>query len=479
MRLHRLALLLMPLLAACGSGKIEPEAGAILLEVRCAPGAPVPDELRVWAYDDTGRLWDGARIPAEGNLVAKNAEELGTILIQPGAIQGLLRIHVEGFAIGTRILDGIVVVDSMAGDRTVAVAMDSARPADLDGDDVPDAIDDCPGMANPQQGGCPAPVDSAVERDAAPDQASVADAGYDWPAAEGDSALDGPPLAADAAEERSPDGSLGKDRPGVDAIGPDAQSGARDDSSSGNGDVPSDWADAPSDLADALSDRPDAPSERADAPSDNRADLAPAAADVVVRLDTGVDGGQDSPSDAADAGDGAEAADTGADANSDSPGDLFDSEPSCGDGSVCNLPQGVQCNANAACASGACADGVCCTNACIGPCRSCNQPNANGVCQAYVVGSNPEGECSDGATCNGAGACGLAPPPDLANGEICSSPDQCASGFCTDGVCCDSACKDPCQVCGTGTCQPVQRTDDIPECTDGMTCNAKGKCVGG
>jgi hypothetical protein len=51
------------------------------------------------------------------------------------------------------------------------------------------------------------------------------------------------------------------------------------------------------------------------------------------------------------------------------------------------------------------------------------------------------------------------------------------SGFCKDGVCCDTDCLTPCMACGSGTCQIVKRTDDVPECTDTMTCNQKGTCV--
>jgi hypothetical protein len=54
---------------------------------------------------------------------------------------------------------------------------------------------------------------------------------------------------------------------------------------------------------------------------------------------------------------------------------------------------------------------------------------------------------------------------------------ECTSGNCRDNVCCNEACTLPCQSCGTGTCLPIEKADDIPECTGNMTCNAKGKCV--
>jgi hypothetical protein len=100
-----------------------------------------------------------------------------------------------------------------------------------------------------------------------------------------------------------------------------------------------------------------------------------------------------------------------------------------------------------------------------------------GICQAYAVGTNPESECSNGATCNGAGACGAPPPPNLANGQLCNAGTQCASGFCVDGVCCNSKCDQPCYACGTGRCLTVHNTEDIPQCSSGHTCDKKGNCI--
>jgi hypothetical protein len=146
---------------------------------------------------------------------------------------------------------------------------------------------------------------------------------------------------------------------------------------------------------------------------------------------------------------------------------------------ACGRPAGAACGLDADCVSGFCADGVCCETACLGPCRSCNQPSADGVCQPYRVGTDPERECGD-STCNGAGACGApAAPTDKPNGSVCGGAGECASGFCTDGVCCPVACTDPCFSCGTGTCAAVTNRSDAPQCVSPMTCNAKGRCVGG
>jgi len=153
----------------------------------------------------------------------------------------------------------------------------------------------------------------------------------------------------------------------------------------------------------------------------------------------------------------------------------------CGGGSggaaACPQANGAPCASNDQCTSGVCADGVCCNTGCTGACRSCNQPATVGTCQAYTSGADPERECGTGAACNGAGACAQLPDMKMANGQPCSGPTQCVSGFCADGVCCNSACGDACQSCSTGTCSSVKRADDVPQCTGTKTCNPKGDCV--
>ena len=411
MRGARIGLLvLLTLGLGCRSAKSVPEPGAALLHVKCAAGSPSPDELRTWVYDDDGVLWNGMRIPASGPLVKTSDTDLGTVLIQPGAFRGALRVHVRGLAGGTRILDGALSIPSLAGaGKTYDILLDPAAPTDVDGDDVPDVIDDCPGSSNPAQGGCPA--------------APATDGGSDVPLIEtglADSPSDSPSLVSDTDTL---------------AVGPNVGSDVGPES------------DVPTSISDGYT-----------------------AEDATVDMGTEVggtgevDSKPDSRGVAVDAIATADSSDTGGPA-------------ACIDGGVCNQSQGALCAKDAECASGFCADGVCCTNSCAGPCRSCSQPSATGICQGYAPGTDPELECSSGTTCNGAGACGPSSPPNLANGQLCSTVSQCTSGFCKDGVCCDSACTSPCQACGTGTCLAVKRTSDVPECTGTMTCNPKGNCV--
>jgi hypothetical protein len=328
----------------CRAATSVPEPGAVLLRLTAPVGTPEPDELRVWVYQDGGPLWSDVRVPEAGALRPEAADRLGTILIQPGDARGALRAHVRGLAAGARVSDAVLVIPATDRARgTFDLPLDVAVPADGDGDDVPDAIDDCPAMADPAQSGCP-------------------DAG-----ATDDGGADGP---ADGGEDAASDG-----------------------------------------------------------------------------LESGDAGGGDAP-------------------------------PGCDATGACDRPLGAVCSANPECASGYCVDGVCCANACVGPCRSCNQPNLNGTCQGYAAATDPEFECAAGTTCNGAGACGPASPPDnKANGTICGAASECASGFCKDGVCCNSACTSACQTCSTGTCKSVTRTADPPECGYPMTCNSGGRCT--
>jgi hypothetical protein len=293
---------------------------------------PAPDELRVSVYDDRGSLWTDARVPATGALKPESATRLGSVLIQPGTIQGALRVHVRAFVASARIAEATVAVPPGARGR-FALRLDGAVPADSDGDGLPDAIDDCPTVSNPGQGGCP----------------STGDGG------------DGGTRDGDGGGE--PDDGGGMDTINCDASG------------------------------------------------------------------------------------------------------------------ACNRAIGAACADSAQCASSFCVDGVCCANACVGPCRSCNQPGSDGTCQPYAQGTDPAGECTNGATCNGAGACG---PPSgglKANGATCGGGNECSSTFCKDGVCCNNACDGTCRTCATGTCADVKRRTDPPECDGTMTCNANAKCV--
>ncbi len=104
--------------------------------------------------------------------------------------------------------------------------------------------------------------------------------------------------------------------------------------------------------------------------------------------------------------------------------------------------------------------------------RTCNDAQC-GVQHAVAGTVCPAGSC------DGAGICVPALAP---NGEVCSSANACASGFCVDGVCCAEACAGACLACdlaaALGTCSPVEAgTDPASECFPGV-CDGAGACQG-
>jgi len=165
------------LLLGCRSATQTPEAGALLLQVDLGAGAPAPDELRLWAYDDTGVLWSNARFPAEGPLVPQSAAVLGTILLEPGTTVGDLRVDLRGLRGGAPADEALLTLSPAArAAGRVEVTLSAALPSDGDGDGVPDPIDDCPATPDPPQTGC------GADGGAADGAAGKADAGGGPPA---------------------------------------------------------------------------------------------------------------------------------------------------------------------------------------------------------------------------------------------------------------------------------------------------------
>jgi hypothetical protein len=400
------------LTAGCRSAETIPEPGAVLLRVLCAPETTTPDELWVSVFDDTGVLWENARVPASGPLVPKSATELGTLLIQPGSFQGPLRVHARGLAAGVRVGEGTLSIPAIGpGQQNFDLLLTGEAPADGDGDGVPDVLDDCPTRPNPRQGGC--------GTSGSPDA--------------------GPGVDATVADTGSTGG--GKDAK-EDSLGPV-------DTKLESVDAP------PSVVVDALVDGPRDLSPARDSAPEARLDTQPGeVADVPRPKDAAVDSGP-------------------VDANQ---GEV-EEDPVCDGPCPYSKSQGAVCAESTECASGECVDGVCCSSACVGPCRSCNQPGMNGQCSGYPAGLDPEDECAGAMACNGVGACGTTVLVDLTNGQLCGNANQCRSGHCVDGVCCNSACATECYTCGTGVCSPVYKADDVPQCTGTRTCNKKGMCV--
>jgi len=154
----------------------------------------------------------------------------------------------------------------------------------------------------------------------------------------------------------------------------------------------------------------------------------------------------------------------------------------CNGSGACEFPNGTICTVNAQCNSGFCVDGVCCSSSCTGSCQACSAAKTGGVdgtCSFVSANTDPEGECTGTADCNGAGAC------ELVNGiGPCTQNSQCVSGSCAvqDGVCCDNGCSGTCKACvvaktgvASGTCSNVTtNTDPDAECA--TECSGAGAC---
>ncbi len=155
---HRLLVfLLLAASAACRSPEVVVEPGAALLRVERADDASAPDELRVWAWDDGGTIWDDVRVPRSGALPAENGREIGTILLHPDAVQGALHVHVRGLALGLRVADGTLAVASLAAGPRIFDIVLAMR-----------SIDDCPVVPGPDQPSCPVTARSDAGPDSEP-----------------------------------------------------------------------------------------------------------------------------------------------------------------------------------------------------------------------------------------------------------------------------------------------------------------------
>jgi hypothetical protein len=304
-----LAISLFLLGLGCRAATSVPEPGAVLLRLTAARGAPAPDELRVWAYDDGGALWSDVRVPGAGALVAESADRLGTILVQPGDARGALRIHVRGLAGGARVSDGLLVIAPGArAQGTFALALDAAVPADGDGDDVPDSIDDCPSVADPAQSGC---VDAGAAGD--PDAAPAAGADADT--------ADAAPDVADAAPDCDATGTCNRPQGATCATAAECASGYCVDGV-------------------CCSNACEGPCRSCNQPNlDGTCQGYAAGTDPEYECTTGT---------------------------------TCNGAGACGPQSPpASKANGSLCAAGTECASGFCTDGVCCNSACSSPCQTC------------------------------------------------------------------------------------------------------------
>jgi hypothetical protein len=178
----------------------------------------------------------------------------------------------------------------------------------------------------------------------------------------------------------------------------------------------------------------------------------------------------------------------------------------CVNGSCGKQPLGGACSAGAACNSGNCIDGVCCdTAACSGPCRACNLPGSIGSCQNIAANAQPraagcESEapttCGRSGKCDGAGGCQLHPVGTPCGAQTCASSTDASGSACNGaGVCltsgvhscglylcgptgCRTACTADAECAATAYCLTASHLC-VPKIASGGLCTDKRACVSG
>jgi hypothetical protein len=133
-------------------------------------------------------------------------------------------------------------------------------------------------------------------------------------------------------------------------------------------------------------------------------------------------------------------------------------------------PEGVGCLEARECSSGYCADGVCCNQPCAGVCQSCGMGGSSGVCTAYAMDTDPEGDCGLCRVCNGTGSC--------KNSSAGTDPkEQCGAfgpGTCfQDGECDGSG---GCRLWGAGTLCAVENCSGSTWRPEDY-CDGTGNCL--
>lgn len=160
--MKRLPPIFLALLAgACGSDSIST---SVLLQIEAEAGLPQPSELRLWAYSNKGVVKSNELVPSQGP--PQLPEE---VLIFPPQASGRLRILVRALTSVGTVGEGVTEVAPKEGSQLRATVVIRSRSLpDIDGDGVPDAIDNCPAKPNPEQGPCTSSAD-AGSPDAGPD----------------------------------------------------------------------------------------------------------------------------------------------------------------------------------------------------------------------------------------------------------------------------------------------------------------------
>jgi hypothetical protein len=238
-------IMLAALLSVAGGCRDDAVPTSLIVTVAIAPAAEVaPEELRVSVYGEEGVLYVDERVPSAGGLVPEGPGKLGTVAIYLPVTTHHVRLDLRGVSGGMTRLRGIAETDVTPNrQRAVTVTLTAQTVPDSDGDMIPDPIDNCRLVPNPDQrdgdrngvgDACqPTPLDGGVRADSG---GGAADASLDAPGdgapgsdAVGDARTD---AGASTADTR-PDSASGGGRDG--GVGGSGTTGSGGGDTGGNG----------------------------------------------------------------------------------------------------------------------------------------------------------------------------------------------------------------------------------------------------
>jgi hypothetical protein len=466
-------------LLVAGAGCRQEIPTSLLLTVTSGADAPPPDTVRLRTFDEGGLAYDFISFPAPPPAADSR---LGTVVIYPQPVGSLaLRVQAEGLRQDAVVSRGTVRALLIPGQQSAAqVALrEASQIPDQDRDGVPDEIDNCPSIANPEQ------------RDQNGDGV-----GDDCEATGDGGATDGPPvIEPEGRPAGAPCTASSECAPGFCVDSVCCESICMDACRSCNlPEMAGQCAPVPAGLPDPRAGCADqgVGSCGFDGMCNGAGGCRRYPAGTVCQPATCADTGERVLPAMCD-GNGVcvgprtqpcapyACADGECKMSCTSADDCFGGV-ACTMGSCGKKPLGAPCAGAAECHSGQCVDGICCDTAdCSGPCQSCNVPGAAGSCQNLPANADPRAggcpaqsveSCGRTGKCDGAGGC-----------QLFAAATPCGTRACTDGI---ETLVPTCN--GTGTCVPGQShscglyacSGDAcaTGCMSDAECSSTGQCSG-
>ena len=127
---------------------------SVLLHIRAEQDVPTPELLLINLYDDSGRVVKERRVPASGAPALPG----DLVLYPPGGSAGVIRVLVQATSGGGVVGEGAGQIRLEPGGQVeLTVVLKAGHLPDQDKDGVPDTIDNCKTIPNPDQHPCGGP----------------------------------------------------------------------------------------------------------------------------------------------------------------------------------------------------------------------------------------------------------------------------------------------------------------------------------